>query len=346
LEAQKHPEAAPDLIRMLADRLAFLDKQNEEQRGEIIMLKRRLRGSESGTDVEALQRRIQTLEEALRRGSHERYALVYASDRIELNQPLNAAQPLRRTLPDDVRLTLCAPAASLLIVTTESRVFNITLDDLPAPQDGSGPAALGNPRDIAAILDQAVFERCRFLTLLSQSGYVYSLLAGTINTIASRQEKLIRNLIPGDPLIAAIPSYNGDLFAISRRGRWTRFSERTIAGSGSLVMDLPKGDTLAGIISLAGNADLIFITEDGHVFARASAELAPRKVPGASSGMLFKGQTLLGVTTSREFTLLTRQGCLLTIALDKRLGTARTEAGLALRELPAGDSVLTFATLS
>src|SRR3954468_17108186 len=85
-EVQKHPESAVDLIRMLADRLAFLDRQNEELRGEMITLKRKQRSaSGSGADLDAMQQRIRDLETALRQNTSELHVLVYAQDRIEVN---------------------------------------------------------------------------------------------------------------------------------------------------------------------------------------------------------------------------------------------------------------------
>jgi DNA gyrase/topoisomerase IV subunit A len=345
LEAEQHPESAIDLIRMLAERLALLDRQNEELRGEVIALRRRLRGDSAAPapDVAALQKRVEELEAALRQGTVQQRLVIYASDRIEVNQPYEETLGSVQVLPGDVKLLRCATAASLLIVTGDSRVFSLSLADLPAPEPGRGAAMLGNPRDVAAIIDQGIFERCRFLTLLTQNGYAYSVLVGRIMTAAARQEKLIRNLIPGDPVIAAVPSYNGDLFAVSRRGRWTRFPERTIAGGGSLVMELPKGDALAGIVSLNGEADLAFLTEEGRLLVRPSADFAARKAPGASAGQPFRGHTICGVGGGQEALILTRQGALLSLRLDTISAAAYAEAGIRLPGLRSEDSVLTYA---
>ncbi len=341
-EAQKRPEAAIDLVRVLADRLIFLDKQNEELRGELITLQRKQRGDSAGVEVNALQKRVQELEAALRQNGIGERLLIYARDRIEANVALAAAQEhgLGRELPADVSLLLCDPAAKLLTVTEESQVFSISLGDLPATTDG--PALLGNPDNVAAILDQATFEEHRFLALLSRRGYIYSLLVGTVNQVARRREKLLRNMVPDDPIIAAIPSYNADILAVSQKGRWTRFAEKTIAGAGSLVMDLPKGDMLAGIVPLNRDSDLVLLTSDGKLFVRPSAELPNRKAPGSSAGMLLKGQNILGVLTGRELFVLTRLGKLITVPLNELPFRARTDSGYSLPGLN-GDSVLVFA---
>jgi DNA gyrase/topoisomerase IV subunit A len=343
-EAQKHPESAVNLIRLLAERLAFLDKQNEELRGELITLRREQRGESANAETHALQQRIQELETALRQGQIGRRLLIYGRDRIEANLLLNDTQVcvLDHEPTSDVRLLLCYPMSQLLIVTAESQVFAVPLEELPAPQDG--PALLGNPSNVVAILDQSAFERCRFLTLVSQGGYVYSVLAGTVSQATRRQDKLIRKLIPGDPIVAAVPSYNADLFGVSQKTRWTRFPERAVAGSGSLVMDLPKGDALANMIPLSQETDLAFLSADGKLFIRPSGDFKARRTPGASSGMALKGQTLMGVASGDELAVLTQRGKLLIVRLADLPYQARTEAGTPLPGLEADDSVLVFAS--
>src|SRR5439155_19468473 len=118
----------------------------------------------------------------------------------------------------------------------------------------------------------------RSLAMPSQNGHVSSVLAGTVQQAAKRPDKLIHNLIPGDPIVMAVPSYNGDLLAISHKGRWARFAEKSVAGSGSLAMELPKGDSLIGMVALSHDVDLILISEDGRLFVRPSADLNARRV--------------------------------------------------------------------
>ena len=343
LEVQKHPESAADLVRMLADRLAFLDKQNEELRGELITLRRKQRGGD--TDVSVLQQRIKELEAALRQNDTEQRLLIYASDRIEANITLSTAHEdgIGRELPGDVAMLRCGSgsAAKLVVVTAESQVFNVLLSDLPSADDG--PAMLGNPRNIAAILDQSVFEHHRFLALLSRSGYVYSLIAGTLSQALKRGDKLIRNLVPDDPIVAAVPSYNADLFALSQKGRWTRFIEKAIAGTGSPVMELPKGDALISLIALSTEGALTFLTTDGKLFVRPSADFATRKAPGTFSGMVVKGQSFLGVSAADDLLILTRRGKLIKVRVEELPFRAQTESGVQLPGLAADDSILAWA---
>lgn len=346
LEAEKHPDTAVDLIRMLADRLAFLDKQNEELRGELITLRRKLRGDTSDTDNPALRQRIQELETALRQGGTKQRLLIYAADRLEANAALGklTEHGLERELPGDVAMLVCGAAATLLIVTDEAQVFSVPVTALPLAEGGSDgvPAMLGNPRNVAAILDQSAFERCRFLTLLSRDGYVYSVLAGSISQIVKRGDKLIRNLIPGDPIVAAIPSYNADLLALSEKGRVARFPEKAIAGSGSMALELPKGDSLVRLIALNADTNLLFLSADGKLFVRPSSGMARRQAPGTSTGMPFKGQSMFGVLASDEALILTGRGKLISVRAAELPYRAQTESGVAVPGLAADDSILAW----
>lgn len=343
LEAQQHPESAADLIRMLADRLAFLDRQNEELRGELIALRRRRHLSGAATVSAApddvLQKRIRDLETALRQVGVEKRLIAYAQDRIEASLPLGDAPEGTLVLPERPNLLVCGPAASLIIVTADSRLFSLGVTDLPTPEPGQGPASLGNPRDVAAMLDASAFEQYRFLVLVTAQGYAYSVLAARVATAAGRGDRLLRSLIPGDPVAFAVPSHNADLLAVSRQGRWTRFPERSLAGSGSLVMELPRGDTLAGLTPLADDAEFALVSDEGRVFVRRAADFPARKAPGASAGQPFKGHTLLTVGVGETVLALTRRGALKVIPLE-RLGAARADAGAPLPGLAAGDAVL------
>jgi hypothetical protein len=345
-EAQKHPEAAVDLIRTLADRLAFLDKQNEELRSDLIGLRRQRIGAGASAanhpDIAALQKRIQELEAALNGTGVEQRLIIYARERIEANLPLDEVREngMGRTLPIDLSLLLTKPGANLLIITEDARAFSLTVGDLPVPTDT--PATLGNPNNICVILDAASFENCRFLTVLTSRGYVYSLLLGTVMQVAKKGDKLIRNLIPDDPVVAAIPSHNADLFAISQKGRWTRFPEKSISGVGSAAMELPKGDIVAAITSLSEDMNLCFLTTEGKLFVRNTTGLATKRGPGASSGLLFKGVTVFGVTNRSDLAIITRRGKLLEIKVSDLAYRAQTDTGTPIPGLEADDAPLSF----
>ncbi len=343
LEAQNHPDKAVDLIRLLADRMTFLDRQNEELRAALIAL-RRNQGGASNAEMSALQQRVQELETALRQNTGERQLIVYGPGRIEANLPLLIAQQngLGHDLPANIAMLLCGVTAKLFAVCADSRIYSLAARDLPVPE--RAPITFEQPRDVVAFVDQSAFDQHRYLLLISQKGYAYSVLAGTLNRVAARNEKVIRNLLPDDSIVAAIPSNNVDIFAVSRKGRWTRFAEKAIAGTSSLIMELPKGDALASVIALGADTDLVFLTSDGKLFMRASAELPSRKTPGRSAGALFRDQArdqqVLGVRPLQMLGVLTAGGKLITLQPGQIGARAQSESGLIVPGLAAEDTVV------
>jgi hypothetical protein len=338
LEVQKRPDSAPDLIRALADRLAFLDKQNEQLRAELIALQREMQGS--SPEVAALQARIRELEAALREGAAERHVILYSADSIVLNAPLHEATAYMpaRPYPPQVALLTARPAAELLIITAEARLFALTLSALPTPALGSH-ALLGNPRDVAAILDRAAFAQQRFLTLYTQRGYLYSLLAGMINSAATKHERLIRNLPTDDPIIGALPSSNADLFVLTNKGRWTRFPERSLSGTGSLALPLGEAEHLIGVVSLPADAELCFISKDGRAFIRSTTEMPAKRTHGTLGGTLLRGRHLCGVTTAREILALSTTGRLIHTDWEQLGSAAHGENGALLSPMAHGEQI-------
>lgn len=223
----------------------------------------------------------------------------------------------------------------------ESRAFGVPLADIPAPQPNT-TALLGNPRDVAGILERSLLETLRFMTLWTQNGYVYSLLTATLGA-APKGDKLIRSLLPDDAVIGATASANADLLLMTRRGRWIRFSERAIAGSGGRPLDLDSNDRIASVIPLTDATEVLCLTEDGRVFAKPSGDFGLKRQLGGTGNLWLRGKTVLGVTTQREWAVLTARGRLLHLEVSGLVHAARGEHGIRLPNLPEGEKVLAFA---
>jgi DNA gyrase/topoisomerase IV subunit A len=344
LEAQQHPERAADLIRILAERIAFLDRQNEELRGELIALRRKGSSSDS-TQVQELQDQVSALESTLKQVGSVRQILAYSKGQILVNGSLDSA--IQTGLPawataSVTGAVVTVATARLLAISSESRAFLIKRSDLPVPEESAVPVE--NPRDIVTYLDQSVFDECRYLVLVSQSGYVYSILAGVAMRAAQRQENLLRNLIPGAPIVAAIPSNNADVFAISRQGRWLRFPENAIAGSGSRVMELPKNDSVAGLTWLSdAHAYLFFVAADGRLFARETRDLPAKRAIGRSAGVLLTNVEVVAVGRGTDLIAITRHGKVIHQPLKQVNGRALTATGLQLSGTTPDDPIATTA---
>ncbi len=345
LEAQQHPEKATDLIRLLAERLAFVDRQNEELRAELITLKRKGQSIVASPEVGNLQRRVQELEQTIKQGGNgAQHLLFYEKGRLLASKGLNAATDEgigainTNGLP---RLLIAAANARLYAISADSRIFAINLKDLPQPEEQ--PITLDAPRDVIAFLDQSEFETLRYVVLVTQNGYAYSILAATLARLAAKQEKLIRNLIPGDPVIGAFSTNNVDLFAISRHGRWTRFAERTLGGSGSPLFELPKNDRFAALTWLGDQKTIYFLSSDGRLIARPASDLPARRAPGKASNSLFADREFIAAGTGTTLFTMTNSGKLLKTDLRNLPARVEGENGYALPE-PGSTEKLVAAT--
>jgi DNA gyrase/topoisomerase IV subunit A len=342
LEAQQHPEKAQDLIRLLADRLAFVDRQNEELRAELITLRRKGQSIVANPEVGSLQRRVQELEQTLKQGGNgARHLLIYEKGRLIVSQGLNAAQDQgvgALTASSPLQMLIANASARLYAIGADSRIYTINYNELPAPTDH--PITLDAPRDIIAFLDQAAFETQRYLVLVTQGGYAYSVLAATLGRLAGKQEKLIRNALPGDPVIAAFPTNNVDLLALSLRGRWIRIPEKALGGTGSQFFELPKNDRFATLTWISSETTLYFLSADGRLFKRPSSDLPARRVPGKAASALFGDREMVAVGSGTSALALASNGALIPIDLTQLPARAEGENGYALPELPSGGRIL------
>ncbi len=343
LEAEQHPERAADLIRMLAERMAFLKARNEELRGEVIELRRKARGANTApaANLGALQQRVEELETRLKDGGAARHILIHDSNRIFANVGLQAAQTDGvGDVTKGARLLMMNSAARLYAITADTRVFSVAASELPDPQ--GEPVTLDAPKDIATFIDQSIFESSRYLVLLTRGGTLVSTLAGNLARFAAKGEKILRNMLPGDPVVAAYPSGNADLLLVSRLGRWLRFPERALGGTGTQGMTLPKDDALAGLVWVTDEAPLYLVTASGRLFMRHTRDLPAKKTPGRATGQLFTGQEIIAIGKGTELVSVTPEGGIHVLSLMSVPARAETDAGYTL----PGTSALVAATFS
>jgi DNA gyrase/topoisomerase IV subunit A len=345
LEATKYPDRAPEFVRMLAERITELDRQNETLRADLIAIRRQTIENAASGDRAVLQRRITELEAQLAKAgaTHrggQRRLMLYTQGHLHANIPYSQAEidgfPELPTAPP--QLLMCNADSRLIAINTDSRVFSVSVADLP-----TSPTVIESPPNVVAYLDQGLFEVYRYLVLISQKGYAYSLIAGSISRLVTKQDKLIRNGLPDDPIIAAIHTNNTDLLAVSHRGRWLRIPEKALGGSGSLLMETPKGDYLTAVTRVDGSTQVYVLSRNGRLFSRRSVDLPAKKAAGRHAGVLTTDPELIGVGVGSELLVITRDGHLIKVALDATLpARAESEAGYAIPGAESGVLTYTF----
>jgi DNA gyrase/topoisomerase IV subunit A len=304
LEAQKHPESAPQIIEELAKRLIELDTENEQLRGELIRLRQRTPSSQPQSAVQTLQRQVETLQRALQRQDSGAPSLVLIGDRLQAGQvSLSHAQELAdqdhpvlgmRAALALQRIVCAGSGSELLLVTNLARAYRQMVADVSELEDkGRWPGAaqdldLDDAERLAAVASSE--QPPRLWTLVTRRGFVQRFVhAGMQRTIA-QGESLLPHLDRCDAPIALVPGSQGDLVILSRWGNAIRFAERTIETQGSQALDLDPDDEVVGALSLSA--------EDSASYGirRDIAQLPARSRPGDTAGKaLIQARDVLSV---------------------------------------------------
>lgn len=329
LEANKHPESAPLIIEELARRLVELDTENERLRTEILRLRRRSARATSGTEMETLQRRVQTLTDLLQHHDAQGTALVLlgeglAAARMTLSSALDRAQQHGQALHQQAALQfrsalLVQPGDDLLALTTHGRGLWLLPADLPAlPADGNWPAAAHSdlkPGEQVAVI-VSVRDRPRFWTIVTRRGYVQRFVRVAFDQKLAQGHQLVQSPVHNDEPAAIVDGDHGELLLVSRWGQALLFSQRTIEPQGSVAMDLEPGDEIAAALALSTDGEIVLATASGYASRRDTASLAARTKLSAPGRSLIQAHDVIALFP------YTPRSRLLYLAFSGRLASA------------------------
>jgi len=296
-EAHRYPESSPTLIEKLAERLAELDAENERLRGEVIGLRRgRPAGAADGSEVSALQSRVETLQRILNGQASTEPAVVMFSDRLEMaRMPLSQVRmrlgstrsqgALLPTASLGVRcLLMVRPHEDLLLLTSRGRLISVCLHDIPFliegndwPSAGGESRLAGGERVTAAV---AAAKSPRFWTLVTRQGFVVQLLGAHVEKRSCQDDPVVRSQHHHDEPVAILDGDRGDLFLITRWGKAIGFPQRAIAGQGCSGLTVEPDDGVVAALPLPADAEVLAITAGGYVMRRDSAGFRRRHKPG------------------------------------------------------------------
>ena len=318
LEAKKHPESAPAIIEELAKRLAELDAENERLRDEIVQLQRHAPAAAAGDEVRALRSKVSTLQRILDSEASAEPAVVFLSDRLQpARLPLSEVERLIREghpIPgsgeplglraDACRprlLLLARPQDELLLLTSQGRGFKAPLSGVPALVEGNEwPVA--EDRDLAAgerlTAAVAVTKPPRFWTIVTRRGYVRQFLRIDLDHRMTQGDPMIESPLHNDAPAALVNGDEGDLLVLTRWGRGVRFPQRSIAGQGSIALELDPDDEAVAALPLPSDAKILIVTASGFVARRDTGQFRARSRPGGTGRALIQAFDVLGVLPS------------------------------------------------
>jgi DNA gyrase/topoisomerase IV subunit A len=371
LEAKKHPESAPTIIEKLAKRLAELDAENERLRGEIIRLQRHAPAAAPSTEVQALQRKVETLQSLLDSEKSAELSVVFLSDRMQSARlPLTQAQQIarqghpaldRRALLGLRGLLLARPHDELLLLTSQGHGLKASLSDVPLLPEGpvlspaEGPAlspaegkswptaegqGLAAGERLSAAL--AVTESPRFWTVVTRRGYAQRFVRVAFDRRLAQGERLVRSPLRNDAPVAIVDGDRGDVLLITRWGKGVRFSHRAIEGQGSVALELEPDDEVVAALSLPTDAEILIVTAAGYGARRNTTRFSARSRPGGAGRSLIQAHDVLAAfpySASARLLYLTYAGKLAFVSVRDLPLQERVGKGTPLRDMSRDPAV-------
>jgi DNA gyrase/topoisomerase IV subunit A len=338
LEARKDPEAAPEIIEALAARLAELDAENERLRDELIRLQRAAPPPAESAEVDALQRKLDTLQTILKGQASTETAVVLLSDsfqaaRMPLSQVRLRLRERRPALNRSAALGVCSmllarPQDDLLVITSQGRFLKRLLHQIPyLVEDDQWPDVEESPlmpgeRVTAAV---AVAKPPRFWSVVTRRGFVRQVLRLHVDKQLGPEEVVISSPFHNDEPVALVDGDRGDLLLITRWGKATRFPQRSIAAQGCEGMEVDPDDEVVAALPLPSDAEILALTAAGNALRRDTARFAALSKPGGSGKPFIQAFDVLGLFPYAD------RGALLYLTYSGKFLTATT-AGIPLQE--------------
>ncbi|MCP4535706.1 MAG: hypothetical protein GY832_01000 [Chloroflexi bacterium] len=308
LEAKKHPESASNIIEELAQRLVELDTERERLRDEVIRLQRRAPAViTDSVEVNALQRKVETLQTILDSKTSTEPSVVLLTDQLQLarmmlsqvQQLAREERPLPGKSPSRLgRLLLARLDAELLLLTSQGRGYKVPLADVSPLVEGSNwPAAEGPKLSSGEWLTAAatVTTPPRFWTIITRRGFVRQFLRIRFDRQLAQGDRLIESPIRNDVPVAIVNGDEGDLLVLTRWGKGVRFSQRVIEGQGSMALELDPDDEVVAALPLPSDTQILVVTASGFAVWRDTTQFKARSKPGSTGKGLIQAFDVLGV---------------------------------------------------
>jgi DNA gyrase/topoisomerase IV subunit A len=328
-QVRQHPEAAPEIIEALAERLIELDRQNEALRDQLVRLSRS-KDASGEPRVAVLMRRVRALERQLESGAPgqpetvARSLLVLTLDGRGARMPLpNAESWQRRDDPSLVakhlrpqHLLVAADEDDLLLFSSKGRAMRVSVNDIEATEAPFNYLSLvpGLSLDLDESVRVAIpllwdFEQ---LTLVSRKGYVRSFRRAEVESFLERKLPLHSSPVVGDyPAFAMLGDGKQDIVIATRTGKGVRFPERAVGVQAKPGINLDRGDVVIGAATVSDEVDLAVVSADGTGARRQMSGFSAHPNAGNRGKMFMRIDelaTLAPVSDKDMLWLLTADG--------------------------------------
>lgn len=308
LEAGNNPQAASEIIQELARRLEDLDAENEQLRNQILEIKRGAQSSTTNkTEVEALNRRVNTLKSILDGQASAEPSIVFVSHKLQtFRVPISQVRiRLREKRPVLDRsavlgtrcILLARPHNDLIVFTSLGQLIQLPLHQIPfLAEETIWPESEGkNLAPGERVAGAVLVETPRFWTMVTQRGFVRQFLH--IRLTQSPGEQLLQTNDPPEngPPVALVNGDKGDLLMCSHWGIMNRFPQHTITTRGLGGMAVEQDDKIATAIPVEPDGEILLLTASGYGMRRDVESIKRQQKPGGAGQKVIQAFDVLDV---------------------------------------------------
>ncbi len=333
-QVRQQPEAAPEIVRALAERLLTLDRQNEALRDELLRLRHSQAPRVEASRVDTLHERIKVLERQLSKVKAEpverpRHLLVLTLDGRGARFTLPVAKAWRERESHELvaehlrprRLLFLEAADKLLLFSDKGRAVRVSVDEIDVTQTPAHYLSL--LPQLVLDLDESVSVAAPMspeldrLTLVTRKGYIRSFRRAELYSFLERNLPLHSTPVQGDyPAFVTFSQGEGELLIVTRMGKGVRFPERVVGVQSKPALKLDRGDVVVGMLPVDDHTGVILVGENGTAVRREMRGVSAHPNAGNRGKIMARLNGLVGAACADrkdDLWLLTAAGRLLTV---------------------------------
>ena len=338
-EARNDPDTAQRIIEAFAERVQTLQRQTDELRADIALLKRTSGQNASMEQLQRLKTNLRDLRQLATRQQLDRdvvSVLTFAGYGMHLPAPApmeqtltlltTSAEPVSGLKP--LYMTSGRWLGSLIAITSNLRMALVTNMALPVSdnfdwRDAQHIPALGLSRAerVEALLTVDELAPPRDLLVVTRQGWVRALSWSHAETLAYSGQSITLPGIGDSPVWLGVNNSDADALLLTRNGRWTRFPLAVVPATGCAGITLDEGDDVVSALVIDKHVAVVwFVGAEGTVFAVSADGLEPHKKAAGKSAPLTRrtmGLTCFGISARKTETalLMSNQGDLHVVSM-------------------------------
>ncbi|MCW1969764.1 MAG: hypothetical protein KIH69_016755 [Anaerolineae bacterium] len=350
-EARNDPATATQIIEALAGRVEALQTQSDTARAESLVLRR---SGQHQVYLEQIQRLKADLRElrgyAGVRSANTPSIMMLTSGGTGLQLPrlllptslFSLANLTRDSLRDarPIHWAASSRLGQLLVILSSGRAAVLNALNVPLSEQSDwaearqlGQLALRKGERVEAMCAMPDQAEAKMLVIVTRQGLAKAIPWSLFEAMLASGQPIISPKDGDGPVwVGACGRADsggvGDLFIVTRNGRWLRFPIASIEPGGSVGIPLQIGDEVAGATEIAPNAPFLFVLSiEGALIAVANEAVQGNKRPGGKTGGLPKGFLPLGCAAG------TRNQSFMTLSLDGNISQSPLTRALAAPSL-------------